>query len=279
MEAVLFIKRNLQLITEDNQRREFFRFFQDQGNSKLMEIVQDSKMSKVLNENFVNQVREDKRFLSQSNYQRIFEFASLIYKKWNKKELKVFYSGMPAEYASNLSNAFAEWGKYSGIGFIIAGDINDSDIRISFERNGGHWSYIGREAENSSLSGQPTMNFDPANLEILDQKKIYGIFLHEIGHSLGLIHEHQKDTSPINWNKQNVYRDCHNWYGWNKDKVDLNIFNSYNSNELFYSKEFDVESIMIYSIPVGWSSNYEIKEMNTELSELDKIFIEAFYSV
>jgi hypothetical protein len=101
--------------------------------------------------------------------------------------------------------------------------------------------------------------------------------MHELGHSLGLIHEHQKDISPIIWNKSQVYQDCYTWYGWDNAKVDHNIFNAYNSNDLFYSKEFDIDSIMIYAIPNGWSTNYQINEMNKELSEYDKKFAKAFY--
>lgn len=278
METVLFIKRNIQLITEENARRDFFRFLQDEGKSKMREIVEDSNLSKMLNESFVNTVREETRFLSESNYQKLFEFAAIMAKKWNKKTLRVLII-KPDDYSGEILNAFNEWSNYTGIEFNAAYDYNDSDIRVSFERNSGHWSYIGREAEHISLVGKPTINFDPSDLERIDSKKRMGIFLHEIGHSLGLIHEHQKEMSPIIWNKEKVYNDCQTWFGWDRNNVDHNIFNSYNSNDLFYSKEFDINSIMIYAIPSGWSSNYEIHETNTELSELDKSFAKAFYSV
>ena len=277
MKTILFIKRNQQLIHEEKSMRDFFRFLQDEEKNKLKEVVENSALGEMLNESVVNIVREEKNFFSFFNYEKLFEFAALLSKKWNKKKLKVAYLGK-VDYHSETINALNEWGNCTGIEFISVDSIEDSDIRISFVRNDGHWSYIGREAENASLIGKATINFDPQNLENSDPKTIEGIMLHEIGHSLGLIHEHQTEISPIKWNKQKVYSDCQSWYGWDTNKVDHNIFNTFNSNDLFYSKKFDPNSIMIYAIPNGWSSNYQINEMNKKLSPLDKAFAKAFYA-
>jgi hypothetical protein len=278
LKTVLFIKRNQQIINEENARRDFFRFLQDEGNSKMRKLVEDSPLSEMLNENFINTLREEKHFSFENSFQKLYEFAAVLDKKWNKKKLRVLIVKQD-EYSGEIINAFNEWGQYTDIEFFVATRLDDSDIRVTFERNSGHWSFIGREAENFSLIGNPTLNFDPSDLERLDSSKRFGIFLHEIGHSLGLIHEHQKENSPIVWSQSTVYNDCEDWFSWDKAMVDHNIFNSYNSNELFYSKKFDIKSIMIYAIPSGWSTNYQIDEMNTSLSEIDKSFAKAFYSV
>ncbi len=276
MKSILFIKRNLQLITEEKIRREFFRFMQDKGKHQFRELIDNSEMGELLNESVVKVIRDETKFLSADNFEKLFEFASLLNNKWKKKSLRILTISQPG-YESELINAFNEWSNVTGIDFVIANGFNDSDIRISFEENSGHWSYIGNEAQHNSLLGKATINFDPIDFQRLDNEAIYGIILHEIGHSLGLIHEHQKENSPILWNKAQVYGDCKNWYGWDNAKVDHNIFNSYNSNDLFYSKEFDTDSIMIYAIPNGWSSNYLINETNKQLSAFDKKFANAFY--
>lgn len=277
MKSILFIKRNQQLITEENNRREFFRFMQDKGKLYLREVVDNSELGELLHESVVNVIRDEKRFLSADNYEKLFEFAALLNNKWKKKSLRIMTIKQPG-YESELINAFNEWSKYTEIDFVMANGFNDSDIRISFEENSGHWSYIGSEAENHSLAGKATINFDPIDFQRINEEHRYGIILHEIGHSLGLIHEHQKENSPIIWNKAQVYNDCKTWYGWDNAKVDHNIFNSHNSNDLFYSKEFDTDSIMLYAIPNGWSSNYHINETNKHLSDFDKKFAKAFYS-
>jgi len=276
MKSILYIKRNQQLITEENLRRDFFRFIQDNGKVKLREILDNSELGQLLNESVVSVIRDETKFMTGDSYKRLFEFAALLNKKWKKKDIRIMVINQ-LNFHSEFINALNEWNKCTGIDFVMANGYDDSDVRISFEENQGHWSYIGNEAEDSSLIGKPTVNFDPKDLNRLDSNSIKAIILHEIGHSLGLIHEPQKDNSPIIWNKSQVYQDCYTWYGWDKAMVNHNIFNTYNSNDLFYSKEFDIDSIMIYAIPHGWSTNYQINQMNKELSIYDKKFAKAFY--
>ena len=277
MKSILYIKRNLQLINEEKKRREFLRFLQNKNNRLLRKEIEETELANLLNENLKNIIKDKSMFLSQDNYEKLYEFAALLYNKWNKKVLRVKFIGK-MDYESEIINAFIEWSEHTGIEFQYTENIGDSDIRISLESNSGHWSFIERQAEHTSLEDKATVNFDPIDFMVLDSKSRYGIILHEIGHSLGLLHEHQKENSPIDWNREKVYEDCLSWYNWDRDMVDHNIFNSYNSNDLFYSKEFDSSSIMIYAIPKGWSSNYLINEVNTSLSSTDKKFAKAYYS-
>lgn len=275
MKSVMYIKRNIQLINEEKMKRDFFRFIQNKNG--LREIVENSSLGEMLNEGIVNAVKDESKFWTSDRFDKLFEFAAFLSKKWNKEKIRI--AGINHDdYLSEVIKAFNTWEEITGLDFVVAESIEDSDIRVSFMKNSGHWSYIGRDAENASLVGNSTINLDPEDLKNQAEQTRFGIMLHEIGHSIGLIHEHQKDNSPIVWNKDQVYKDCANWYGWDQTKVDLNIFDSYNSNELFYSKMFDVDSIMIYAIPNGWSSNYQINTMNTSLSETDKKFAKAYYA-
>lgn len=102
--------------------------------------------------------------------------------------------------------------------------------------------------------------------------------LHEFGHALGMIHEHQSPNASIPWNKQVVYT----YYAttqtppWTKPKVDFNIFRTYSASNTNFSA-FDRKSIMLYPIPNQHTiGNYEV-QANYSLSSLDKAHIRKLY--
>ena len=67
------------------------------------------------------------------------------------------------------------------------------DVRISFEQNG-CWSYLAKTCE-SAAAGEPTMGLGcvKETLPMNDSEKRF--ILHELGHMLGMIHEHQSPAT------------------------------------------------------------------------------------
>jgi hypothetical protein len=99
--------------------------------------------------------------------------------------------------------------------------------------------------------------------------------LHEFGHALGCIHEHQSPDQRIPWDKEAVYA-YYAQQGWSRLQVDANLFRAYSPEGIQFSR-FDRESIMLYAVDnaltrgdweVGW---------NTELSDEDEAFIRGQY--
>jgi hypothetical protein len=67
-------------------------------------------------------------------------------------------------------------------------------VRIQFIGGTASWSQIGKQCETKADTNEPTMNLgwieDDNKLSDTDR----GVILHEFGHVLGLVHEHQSPT-------------------------------------------------------------------------------------
>jgi hypothetical protein len=152
---------------------------------------------------------------------------------------------------------------------------HDTFIRISFVPGGSN-SMLGTTCKWALDLTRPTMKFGWLTPASSDQA-VKQVVLHEFGHALGLIHEHQSPAGSINWNKENVYRDLTGPpANWTKEMVDLNIFQPIAASESNFSV-FDPLSIMIYPIPVTWTMDGFSVNLNQTLSATDKAFIHGQY--
>lgn len=191
----------------------------------------------------------------------------------NGSTLKVKFIGGTSYVRQKVMQYANEWSDYANITFDFVTD-GAADIRISF-KEGGSYSYIGSYATQVP-SDEETMNFGWFNNNTSDTE-FSRTTIHEFGHALGLIHEHQHPEVTIPWDKPKVYE----YYGgppnnWSKEQVDHNLFATYSASQTQYSA-YDPQSIMHYAIDnaltigdfeVGW---------NTVLSATDKAFIADLY--
>jgi hypothetical protein len=183
-----------------------------------------------------------------------------------------FLDGDP-EVQQTVKSLCREWTNHINLHFEFGDDPNP-DIRISFSLPGS-WSYVGTDAHGIAAD-RPTMNFgwlQPG----LSEPEYRRVVLHEFGHALGAVHEHQNPTVEIPWDREAVYRQyamAPNY--WDRETVDVNIFETYQA-ELTNHTRFDPDSIMLYPIPNELTvGDFEVGWNNT-LSELDRELMSTQY--
>jgi serralysin len=185
--------------------------------------------------------------------------------------LRVRFMNGSSALQTKVLNYAKTWSSYANVSFVKVSS-GTSEIRVKFGTIG-HNSYVGTDNLNISQSTQ-TMN-----LQFNDESpesSIRRASLHEFGHALGLMHEHQNPYVNISWDKPKVYA-YYATQGWSQDQVDKNVLNKL-AFEPTQHTTFDVASIMAYSIPSSLTTNGYSIPWNTELSNIDKEFIGKMYS-
>ena len=199
------------------------------------------------------------------------EIAALKHQAWQPgRVLHVRFLGADTEVERRVQAVASEWMNYANIHFVFDNAPN-AEIRVAFLKDQGSWSYIGTDTLHID-SDKPTMNLgwlDPQT----DDDEYHRVVLHEFGHTLGCVHEHQNPAAGIQWNKEVVY----NYYAappnnWDRATVDNNLFKRYSVSETSFT-QFDTQSIMIYAIPPEFTSDGFSVGWNVKLSDNDTCFV------
>lgn len=198
-----------------------------------------------------------------------------------------------------------EWNKYSSVkfdfgpspsGFNCLENRGLYEIKVNFSREG-YWSLVGKDSVRIAQPVAPSMNlqefnriyselnFPPDKVVSMASTEHKAVILHEFGHALGLLHEHQNPKlncqSEIKWTgPDNVYDYYWKHHGWYKADVDRNIGFIGLSDPDFVAVKGDIESIMIYPLPAQIMKNPNgpcVVPAPLKLSKLDKEVIAKIY--
>jgi hypothetical protein len=154
-------------------------------------------------------------------------------------------------------------------------DSGNADIRIAFQSGNGSWSYLGVFCRQITES-DPTMNYGWLTPDSPDDE-LQRVVLHEFGHALGLIHEHQNPEGGIKWNEPAVIADLSGPpNNWDEKTIRGNVLDHY-SPEQVTATEVDADSIMMYPIPKSWTLDGFSADLNSDFSKDDISFIHKVY--
>ena len=184
-----------------------------------------------------------------------------------------FLDGDPSVH-ERVKTVALTWLDYAKLSLYFVPAVNQADIRISFKQPRS-WSSLGTGC-HSYPPDEATMNYGWLTPDSTADE-VSQVVLHEFGHALGCIHEHQNPAGGIQWNKAAVYE----YYGgppniWSKAEIDHNIFETYDEDLTVHS-QVDSASIMMYPIPRSMTMDGFEVGWNTQLSPTDKDFIRKAY--
>lgn len=209
--------------------------------------------------------------------------------KWlpGQKIYVKFLDGTPFLKANVMY--YAEiWEQFANIDFVFI-ESGKADIRISFQtEKGASWSLVGKASRQWSVrkrgsssetyegSDGASMNFGWFDATTNDAE-FRRTTLHEFGHALGLLHEHQNANRNFEWNKPVVLNYYMNELGWSREQVENHVFQRYGTNTEYSNKAYDRLSIMHYTIDPTFTKNGFGVDRNSVLSAGDKALIAEMY--
>ena len=209
------------------------------------------------------------------------------------------------DHINLVKEGVREWEKYANVSFTFPTDWDMNsppEVRLRFwdkppgfipekpdhNISDGCWSYVGNtcegiaEMDRDANFWNPTMSLRRADLSRPESLKSFkATILHEFGHMLGFMHEHQRPDGEleVNYNLDEVYKH-YKGQGWNRAKVNEQVldFHEYRDKSAIAGTKFDTTSIMMYDIPAKLlKDKTKAVSKNYYLSKLDKEFVARLY--
>ena len=183
-----------------------------------------------------------------------------------------------------IHDAIQIWGRVIATRLDPTASRGSNDIHIGYKRPG-FFSAVGTDSRVASFRRRYGLSLNINDrAPNYDEDKYRAVALHELGHALGAVHEHQSPESNIPWDEGALlrhYRQAPN--RWNLDKVRYQITRKFNRIEITNSA-YDEDSIMLYPVlekflrkdAAGRWKRF-VTGWNRELSTEDKRFMQKLY--